>query len=87
MQQKKQFGAFIAEELQVGDIVAWSRWSEQINDWVEHIGVLVSIQNEVHSSRFVSVSKVIPLDDNSKELSFFTFTLRLVSQTSKENKI
>ena len=87
MQQKKQFGSFKAEELQLGDIVAWSRWSEEANDWVEYIGVLVSIQNEVHSNRFVSVSKVIPLDNNSKELSFFTFTLRLVSQTSKENKI
>lgn len=84
MQQKKEFGSFNAEFLQVGDIVAWSKWSEELNDWVEHMGVLVSIQNEMKSNRIVSTSTVVPLDDNSKELTFFTFTLRLVSQTFKE---
>tara|TARA_R110002020_G_scaffold18727_2_gene65103 strand:+ start:1662 stop:1925 length:264 start_codon:yes stop_codon:yes gene_type:complete len=86
MQQEKEFGYSAADKLQIGDIVAWSKWSEEINDWVEHLGILVDIQNEVHSNRLVSISKVVPLDDNNIELSFFTFTLRLVSQTSKENK-
>ena len=86
MQHKKELGAFNAEDLEVGDIVSWSKWSEEISDWVEHLGILVSVQNEIHSNRLVSVSKVVPLDDNSVELSFFTFTLKLVSQTSKENK-
>tara|TARA_R100001163_G_C5024552_1_gene166426 strand:+ start:384 stop:647 length:264 start_codon:yes stop_codon:yes gene_type:complete len=86
MERKKELGSYNAENLEVGDIVAWSKWSDEVNDWIEHLGILVSIQNEIHSNRFVSVSKVVPLDDNSVELSFFTFTLRLVSQTSKENK-
>tara|TARA_B100000686_G_C16090454_1_gene618319 strand:+ start:22 stop:285 length:264 start_codon:yes stop_codon:yes gene_type:complete len=86
MQRKKELGAFNAENLEVGDIVSWSKWSEEISDWIEYLGILVSIQNEIHSNRLVSVSKVVPLDDNSVELSFFTFTLKLVSQTSKENK-
>jgi len=86
MKQEKEFGSSNADILNVGDIVSWSKWSEELNDWVEYFGVLVSIQNEVHSSRLVSVSKVIPLDNSSSELSFFTFTLKLVSQTSKENK-
>ena len=84
MEQKKEFGSFNADALQIGDIVAWSRWSEVLNDWVEHMGVLVSIQNEVKSNRMVSTSTVVPLDDNCKELTFFTFTLRFVSQTFKE---
>lgn len=87
MQQEKEFGHSSAEKLQVGDIVAWAKFSEETNDWVEYLGILVDIQNEVRSNRLVSISKVIPLDDNSTELSFFTFTLRLVSQTSKENNI
>ena len=86
MEQKKEFGSSNAETLHVGDIVAWSKWSEEINDWIEYMGVLVSIQNEIRRNRFVSISTVVPLDDNTKELTFFTFTLRLVSQTSKENK-
>jgi len=86
MKQKKEFGSSNAESLQVGDIVAWSKWSDEVSDWVEHMGVLVSIQNEIRRNRFVSVSSVVPLDDNTKELTFFTFTLRLVSQTLKENK-
>ena len=86
MKEKHKFGHITADNLEIGDIVAWSKWSDEVNDWIEHLGILVSIQNEIHSNRFVSVSKVVPLDDNSVELSFFTFTLRLVSQTSKENK-
>ncbi len=87
MQQEKEYEYSSAEKLQVGDIVAWSKFSEETNDWVEYLGILVDIQNEVRSNRLVSISRVVPLDDNSIELSFFTFTLRLVSQTSKENNI
>ena len=87
MKHKKEFGSSSAESLQVGDIVAWSKWSDEFSDWIEHMGILVSIQNEIRRNRFVSISSVIPLDDNTKELTFFTFTLRLISQTSKENKI
>jgi uncharacterized protein YijF (DUF1287 family) len=42
MKQKKEFGSSNAESLQVGDIVAWSKWSDEFNDWIEHMGVLVS---------------------------------------------
>tara|TARA_B100000214_G_scaffold362688_1_gene327401 strand:+ start:3534 stop:3797 length:264 start_codon:yes stop_codon:yes gene_type:complete len=86
MKQEKEFGYSAAEQLKVGDIVSWSKFSEESNDWIEHFGILVKIQNEIRSNRLVSISRVIPLDDSSNELSFFTITLRLVSQTSKENK-
>ena len=86
MKQEKEFGYSSAEQLKVGDIVSWSKFSEESNDWIEHFGILVNIQNEIRSNRLVSISRVIPLDDSSNELSFFTITLRLVSQTSKENK-
>ncbi len=86
MKQKKEFGYSTAQKLRVGDIVSWSKFSEELSDWIEYFGILVNIQNEVHSNRLVSVSRVIPLDDGNNELSFFTITLRLVSQTSKENK-
>ena len=61
MEQKKEFGSSNAETLHVGDIVAWSKWSEEINDWIEYMGVLVPIQNEIRRNRFVSISTVVPL--------------------------
>jgi len=82
----KEFGYSMAEELQVGDIVSWSNWSEVLKDWQEHIGILMKVENEVHETRMVSVSRVLPLDDQAVELKFFTFTLRLVSRSYKENK-
>ena len=89
MKEKKQFGHSNAELLSIGDIVSWTKFSTELNDWVEYYGILSSIENEVHANRLVSVSRVIPLENSSIELSFFTITLRLVSQASetyKENK-
>jgi|TARA_E500000331_G_C16876657_1_gene548626 hypothetical protein len=81
----KEFGHSVAERLQVGDIVSWSKWSEEINDWIEHLGILVKIDKKIHDNRMVSVSTVLPIDDQNIELEFFTFTLRLVSRSTKEN--
>lgn len=81
----KEFGHSVAEKLQVGDIVSWSKWSEEIQDWIDHIGILVKIDNKIRENRMVSVSTVLPIEDQNTELEFFTFTLRLVSRSSKEN--
>lgn len=86
MKQEIEFGHSSADILNVGDIVSWSKYCSDANDWVEHFGILVSIENQVRAERLVSVSRVIPLDNSAQELEFFTITLRLVSQTSKENK-
>ena len=82
----KEFGHSMAEKLQVGDIVSWSNWSEELKDWQEHIGILVKVENEIHENRMVSDSRVLPLDDQKTELNFFTFTLLLDSRSYKENK-
>ncbi len=74
----KEFGHSVAEKLQVGDIVSWSKYSEETNDWIDHIGILVKIDNQIRDNRMVSVSSVLPIEDQSTELEFFTFTLRLV---------
>ena len=81
----KEFGHSVAEKLQIGDIVSWSKWSEEVSDWIEHIGILVKIDNKIRDNRMVSVSTVLPIEDQSAELEFFTFTLRLVSRSAKEN--
>jgi hypothetical protein len=81
----KEFGHSVAEKLQIGDIVSWSKWSEEDSDWAEYIGILVKIDNKIKDNRMVSVSTVLPIDDQRAELEFFTFTLRLVSRSTKEN--
>ena len=81
----KEFGHSVAEKSQIGDIVSWSKWSEEVSDWIEHIGILVKIDNKIRDNRMVSVSTVLPIEDQSAELEFFTFTLRLVSRSAKEN--
>ena len=81
----KEFGHSVAEKLQVGDIVSWAKWSEEISDWIDHIGILVRIDNKIRENRMVSVSTVLPIEDQNTELEFFTFTLRLVSRSVKEN--
>lgn len=81
----KEFGHSVAEKLQIGDIVSWSKWSEEVNDWIDHIGILIKINNKIRDNRMVSVSTVLPIEDQSAELEFFTFTLRLVSRSAKEN--
>jgi len=81
----KEFGHSVAEKLQVGDIVSWSKYSEETSDWIDHIGILVKIDNQIRDNRMVSVSSVLPIEDQSTELEFFTFTLRLVSRSTKEN--
>ena len=85
MKEKHKFGHLTADNLEIGDIVAWSKWSDVEDDWREHMGILLDVRNEIKSNRFVSVSKVMPIDNQNVELEFFTFTLRLVSRSKKES--
>ncbi len=85
MKEKHKFGHITADNLEIGDIVAWSKWSDEEEDWREHMGILLDVRNEIKSNRFVSVSKVMPIDNQNMELEFFTFTLRLVSRSKKES--
>jgi len=81
MTDKPNFGELKAEELAVGDIVAWSKWNTEIHTWEEHVGILLEVCSEVKGNRIVSISRVKPLNDPSRELEFFTPTLKLVSRS------
>ena len=71
MKEKHNFGHLAADNLEIGDIVAWSKWSDEEEDWGEHMGILLEVRNEIKSNRFVSVAKVMPLDNHNTELEFF----------------
>tara|TARA_Y100000034_G_scaffold102436_1_gene127295 strand:+ start:213 stop:479 length:267 start_codon:yes stop_codon:yes gene_type:complete len=79
MERKDNFGEMLAKALNIGDLVQWSKWNSENDKWEEHYGIIASIKTEIKANRLVSISKVIPLHDQSMELEFFTLSLRLVS--------
>ena len=85
MDKKEIFGEGIAANLKIGDIVEWSKWNSEDLEWERFYGVLIEMTNEVKSNRLVSISKVIPLNNQSTEMEFFTFSLKKVDSPSKSN--
>jgi hypothetical protein len=81
MNKKDGFGEATSEELQIGDIVEWSRWSSENELWEPHYGILIETKNEFRSNRLVSISRVVPLEFPGPELEFFTITLRKLSSS------
>jgi hypothetical protein len=80
MDEQPPFGEIAAAELQVGDIVEWSTWNGEIEDWQPHYGLITEIKNEIKGTRMVSVSIVTPLSGDSVEMEFFTPSLKLISR-------
>jgi hypothetical protein len=80
MDEKPSFGELSAAELKVGDIVEWSKWLHEINDWEAHYGIIMEIKNEIKGNRMVSISLVAPLGGPTIEMEFFTPSLKLISR-------
>lgn len=85
MDKKEVFGEGAAANLKIGDIVEWSKWNSEDLQWERYYGVLIEMTNEVKSNRLVSISKVIPLNNQSAEMEFFTFSLRKVDSSPESN--
>ena len=85
MNEKDKFGELSSKVFDIGDIVEWSTWNREINDWDSHYGIVIDIKNEIKSGRLVSISTVKPVADNSLEIDFFTASLKLISKSSPEN--
>ena len=86
MEKKDNFGEMLAKALNIGDLVQWSKWNSEDDKWEEYYGIISSIKNEIKSNRMVSISRVIPIQDQSMELEFFTISLRLVSPIKNKHK-
>tara|TARA_R100000808_G_C2144851_1_gene152614 strand:+ start:602 stop:880 length:279 start_codon:yes stop_codon:yes gene_type:complete len=85
MNKKSNFGDLTSCSFKVGDIVEWSTWNRDINDWEAHYGIVMNIKNEIRSGRLVSISTVKPVNDTSMEIDFFTASLKLISTTQSES--
>jgi len=85
MDEKGPFGSGLAEDFEVGDIVKWSKWSIEKEEWISNFGILVSIDNKVVADRVVSISTIKPINsDDSKLIELFTIYLSSVI-TNKKN--
>ena len=87
MNEKEKFGELIAKSFDIGDIVEWSTWNREVDDWDSHYGIVIDIKNEIRSGRLVSISTVKPVNDNFSEIDFFTASLKLVSKSNSAEKI
>jgi len=87
MNEKDNFGDLTAKIFDVGDIVEWSTWDRDINDWQSHYGIVIEIKNEIRSGRLVSISTVKPVNDTSNEIDFFTASLKLVSKSNSTDNL
>jgi len=82
MNKKTAFGETTSEDFAVGDIVEWTTWDSEAEKWKRNYGILLVIQNEIRSNRLVSISRVMPMHNQTVELEFFTISLRLVSHSN-----
>ena len=85
MDIKKPYGSITAENFKLGDIVEWSVWCANTEEFIPHYGVITEIKNKIISNRLVSNCTVMPLDNASKEIELFTFSLKLVSKAGENS--
>lgn len=85
MVNKDSFGELSSKALEIGDIVEWSRWNPEEEQFDKHFGILLEIKNEIKSNRLISVARVAPLNGAEPEMEFFTLSLRLVSKGNQSD--
>jgi hypothetical protein len=86
MNKKDNFGELSAKTFDIGDIVEWSTWNREIDNWNSHYGIVIEIKNEIRSGRLVSISTVKPVNNTLAEIDFFTASLKLISKSNSEKK-
>tara|TARA_B100000085_G_scaffold212031_1_gene196126 strand:- start:1673 stop:1933 length:261 start_codon:yes stop_codon:yes gene_type:complete len=79
------FGELSANDFQIGDIVEWSSWDKEQENWISQYGILLNIENQMRSNRIISISKVMPLNEPHSEREFFTLSLKLVDKEKGKN--
>lgn len=87
MKNKSSFGEIISKSFDIGDIVEWSTWNREVDDWDSHYGIVIDIKNEIRSGRLVSISTVKPVNNTTTEIDFFTASLKLVSKSNSSENV
>jgi hypothetical protein len=78
---KKAFGELRSESLSVGDMVEWTRWDENEEQWTNNYGILIKIENKLKSNRIVAVATVKPISEPHQVVELFTISLHAVANS------
>ena len=84
MNIKRPYGSMTAEQFQLGDIVEWSVWNTERDEFMSHYGIITEIKNKIVSNRMISNCVVVPLDNAVREVELFTLSLKLVSKAGEQ---
>ena len=84
MTKKQSFGELASNDFEIGDIVEWSKWNPEEENYNANYGILLELTNKVMSNRIVSIAKVMSLGEDNSEREFFTLSLKLVSRKPRE---
>jgi hypothetical protein len=80
MEKKEPFGQTYAKRLDIGDLVEWSEWSIDHNQYEKSIGILTELSVESISGRLVSMAHITDIN-KSKTYKVFTINLKVISKS------
>lgn len=86
MEDKNPYGSLTAESFKLGDIVEWSIWDTEAEQYVSHYGIITEIKNKLVSNRLVSFCTAVPLENSCREIELFALSLKLVSPANVPDK-
>ena len=79
MEKKEPFGQMYAKRFDVGDLVEWSEWDTQYNQYQKTVGILTGLSIESVSGRLVSMAHITDIN-KSKIYKVFTINLKVLSK-------
>ena len=83
--KSENFGEISGKRIRIGDLVEWSSWNSDKDNWDKSYGIVLKIKNVIRSNRLITIARVASLSNDSQELEFFTMGLRLVSSSKNRN--
>ena len=86
MDEKQNFGSLSSEKFNIGDIVQWTTWNPNVEEYDSNYGILIKLENQVRSNRIISISTVMPINEPANEIELFTLSLKLV-ESNNNNEI
>ena len=86
MRKKPPFGHYSARDIEIGDLIKWTKWNPEREDWDEILGVVIDMEDTIRSGRLVSITRVVSMQHPQTELEFFTMSLKLVSKGFNKSK-
>ncbi len=79
MEASGSFGSLFTDEFSVGDMVYWTCWDVEEQQFGMQVGFLLRTRQVLKGGRSVLYSDVVPVKNPNDPIEVLTFSLRLVS--------